>query len=329
LFGLTSFFGLIGVAVAIEAFHGQRGKGSGSSAIARAALFLVVAALAGAVAALVVYGAFHRQYWADGIGQTNLQASGLARPDSAVAIDRVVVTGGVARIEGRGSPDARLIFKVAGEDEESCGFLNNDAFVATVGTHWGRLVISVKDAEGNVLLTQNQTDFGSAKFSDGEIFFHDGEVAQQPDGSYVVAQFVPANGGALPISVSMGKQSPQLVRRSDQMQLFYEQPPVVVETHPVSGAVDVPAGETEVRVRFSKKMTGHSWSWVTAWDNSPPKMAGAPGYLEDERTCVVKVRLEPGKIYGWWLNSDNFKNFTDQGGLAAVPYLLVFQTKQN
>jgi serine/threonine protein kinase/tetratricopeptide (TPR) repeat protein len=105
-----------------------------------------------------------------------------------------------------------------------------------------------------------------------------------------------------------------------------EQPPVVVETFPVSGAQEVKPGETEIRVRFSKKMTNGSWSWSTAWENSTPEFIGQPHYLDDHCTCVVKVRLEPGQTYAWWLNSEQFKNFRDRAGQAAVPYLLTFQT---
>ena len=108
-----------------------------------------------------------------------------------------------------------------------------------------------------------------------------------------------------------------------------EQPPVVVETFPVSGTRDVLPGETEIRVRFSKPMTDGSWSWSTAWENSTPESIGDPHFLADERTCVMKVRLEPGRTYAWWLNSDKFKNFSDQAGQPAVPYLLIFQTKPN
>jgi hypothetical protein len=109
--------------------------------------------------------------------------------------------------------------------------------------------------------------------------------------------------------------------------LFAEQPPVVVETFPVSGARDVPPGEVEIRVRFSKPMTDGSWSWSTAWENSTPDFIGKPRYEADGRTCVVKVKLEPGRSYAWWLNSDKFKNFTDRAGQPAVPYLLIFQTR--
>jgi hypothetical protein len=108
-----------------------------------------------------------------------------------------------------------------------------------------------------------------------------------------------------------------------------EQPPVVVETFPASGAQNVASGETEIRVRFSKAMTDGSWSWSTAWENSTPESIGPPHYLADQRTCVLKVRLEPGQTYAWWLNSEQFKNFTDRAGQPAVPYLLTFHTGSN
>ncbi len=108
-----------------------------------------------------------------------------------------------------------------------------------------------------------------------------------------------------------------------------EQPPVVVETQPVSGVRDVDPGVAEIRVRFSKEMADGSWSWSTAWENSTPESIGEPRYESDHRTCVLKVKLEPGRTYAWWLNSNKFKNFTDLAGRPAVPYLLIFQTKPN
>jgi hypothetical protein len=104
-------------------------------------------------------------------------------------------------------------------------------------------------------------------------------------------------------------------------------PPVVVKTVPESGAKEVNPGEMEIRVTFSKKMSGGSWSWATAWDNSGPASLGRPHYEADQKTCVMKVRLEPNKTYGYWLNSPDFQNFRDAQGHPAVPYLLVFETK--
>jgi serine/threonine protein kinase/tetratricopeptide (TPR) repeat protein len=125
------------------------------------------------------------------------------------------------------------------------------------------------------------------------------------------------------------KQKPASASDNDANPVLAEQPPVVVETSPVSGAQDVVPGETEIRVRFSRPMSDGSWSWSTAWEDSAPEFVGTPHYLDDHRTCVVKVRLEAGKAYGWWLNSEKFKNFRDQAGQPAVPYLFTFQTKTN
>jgi RNA polymerase sigma-70 factor (ECF subfamily) len=41
----------------------------------------------------------------------------------------------------------------------------------------------------------------------------------------------------------------------------------------------------------------------------------------------LPVKLEPGKTYVIWLNSQKFGNFKDTDGKSAVPYLLVFETK--
>ena len=106
-------------------------------------------------------------------------------------------------------------------------------------------------------------------------------------------------------------------------------PPVVVKTVPESGVKDVSPGEFEIKVTFSKEMSDGSWSWSTAWQDSTPKSIGKPKYEADRKTCVMKVKLEPGKTYAYWLNSSNFKNFKDKEGRSAVPYLLIFKTKSS
>jgi tRNA A-37 threonylcarbamoyl transferase component Bud32 len=103
-------------------------------------------------------------------------------------------------------------------------------------------------------------------------------------------------------------------------------PPVVVRTEPTSGARDVAPGPAEIRVRFSKNMMDESWSWSSAWSDSTPEATGPP-YFQNPRTCVLKVKLEPGRTYAYWLNSAAFQNFQDTNGLPAVPYLLIFQTR--
>jgi len=48
--------------------------------------------------------------------------------------------------------------------------------------------------------------------------------------------------------------------------------------------------------------------------------------LNDKRTCVVPVELEPEKTYVLWFNLDKFDSFRDIDNNPAVPYLLVFRT---
>ena len=105
--------------------------------------------------------------------------------------------------------------------------------------------------------------------------------------------------------------------------------PVVVKTVPEAGSKDVPSGVTEIKVTFSKEMTDQSWSWATAWANSAPEGTDKPKYDALHRTCTLRVKLEPNKTYGWWLNSEKFRGFRDKQGHAAVPYLLVFKTAGN
>lgn len=104
-------------------------------------------------------------------------------------------------------------------------------------------------------------------------------------------------------------------------------PPVVVKTVPEAGSTTVAPGGVEIKVTFSKPMRDQTWSWSSAWQGSEPEVVDKPKYQADGKTCVIKVKLVPGKTYGYWLNSEKFKNFKDTSGRPAVPYLLTFKTK--
>ena len=105
--------------------------------------------------------------------------------------------------------------------------------------------------------------------------------------------------------------------------------PVVVKAVPEAGSKTVAPGTVEIRVTFSKPMADQSWSWSSAWKDSAPESVGKPKYEADHKTCVLTVKLEPKKTYGYWINSQNFHGFRDQQGHPAVPYLLVFKTREN
>jgi RNA polymerase sigma-70 factor (ECF subfamily) len=105
-------------------------------------------------------------------------------------------------------------------------------------------------------------------------------------------------------------------------------PPVVVQTVPTAGTSTADSTLAEIKVTFSKEMRDGTWSWSMLSKESFPKLDGKPKYLADKRTCILPVKLEAGKTYAIWVNSDKFRNFKDTEGRSAVPYLLVFKTKK-
>jgi len=105
-------------------------------------------------------------------------------------------------------------------------------------------------------------------------------------------------------------------------------PPSVVRTVPQAGDAAVDAAVTrQITATFSKDMKDGSWSWSGLSKETTPEIVGTPKYLDDRRTCVVDVKLEPKKTYVFWLNSQKFGGFKDSQGNSAIPYLLVFQTR--
>ena len=108
-------------------------------------------------------------------------------------------------------------------------------------------------------------------------------------------------------------------------------PPVVVETVPPAGDTGVDPAITEIRVTFSEDMmTEDMWPWVIHTEDTFPEIAGEVRYLADQRTCVAPVKLYPGRTYAIWFNSPNYVHnaFRDRDNNPAVPYLLVFETRE-
>ena len=106
-------------------------------------------------------------------------------------------------------------------------------------------------------------------------------------------------------------------------------PPVVVKTFPQAGDTAVDHSVNKISVTFSKvMMTKDMWSWVMVSKESFPNISGKVKYLKDKKTCVAPVNLEPGKTYAIWFNSEKYNAFRDTDNNPAVPYLLVFQTRQ-
>ncbi len=105
-------------------------------------------------------------------------------------------------------------------------------------------------------------------------------------------------------------------------------PPVVIKTVPESGATGIDPALGEIRATFSKPMQTNSWAWGIWNKENFPKATTPIHFLSDGRTCIFPVKLEPGTVYALWLNSETLDNFRDRQNQAAVPYLLIFETRK-
>ncbi len=74
-------------------------------------------------------------------------------------------------------------------------------------------------------------------------------------------------------------------------------------------------------------MKDKTWSWTEGSAYATPKLEGKIHYEPDKRTCVMPVKLEPGKTYVLGINSERFRGFKDSDGRSALPYLVVFRTR--
>lgn len=105
-------------------------------------------------------------------------------------------------------------------------------------------------------------------------------------------------------------------------------PPSVIRSVPQAGDMAVDPSLTQISVTFSKDMmTRAMWSWCSQTPETFPTCdTSGIHYLEDQRTCVLPVTLQPDKTYVIWVNSQKFDHFKDLSGHSAVPYLIVFRT---
>jgi len=102
-------------------------------------------------------------------------------------------------------------------------------------------------------------------------------------------------------------------------------PPKVVRFDPPNGATAVDPRATELRATFDRPMS-EGWSWVTEGQELFPATTGEAFLTPDRRTAVLPVRLEPGRRYALWLNSEQFRYFRDQAGVELPPVRWTFAT---
>lgn len=103
--------------------------------------------------------------------------------------------------------------------------------------------------------------------------------------------------------------------------------PSVVKTVPECGDLEVDPDLKEITVTFSKDMmTERMWSVCQISSEHYPKKRNDL-YYKNDRTFIFPVRLEPGKTYVMWFNRGQYNAFRDTDNHPAVPYQLVFKTK--
>lgn len=102
--------------------------------------------------------------------------------------------------------------------------------------------------------------------------------------------------------------------------------PTVVSTFPPMGST-IPAGVDELSVTYDRPMA-QGWSFATGGEKSFPEITGTPMLSPDRRTISVAVHLRPNSSYVVWLNTERYKNFKDEQGVAAEPYRLTFSTSE-
>jgi hypothetical protein len=100
-------------------------------------------------------------------------------------------------------------------------------------------------------------------------------------------------------------------------------PPKVAKAVPDNGAVNVDPNLKEIRITFDQPM-GKGMSVVGGGDEFP-QVQGQPTWLNN-RTIVVRVKLQPNHDYWLSINNERFKNFTNRSGESAVPYPIKFRT---
>ena len=106
-------------------------------------------------------------------------------------------------------------------------------------------------------------------------------------------------------------------------------PPSVIKTVPQAGDTNVDPSLKEISVTFSKDMmTNNQWSFLHYTRETFPQIYKNNIRYLDKRTCVLPVKLKPGKTYVIRINSQKYNYFKDKNGNSAVPYLLVFETRK-
>ena len=103
-------------------------------------------------------------------------------------------------------------------------------------------------------------------------------------------------------------------------------PTIVVDTFPKQGKTVDAATVKELRVTFSNDMnTSGCWAFCSDGKNFFPGSNGKP-YWKNKRTCIMPIKLIPGRTYSVTFNVGRFIGFYDIKKRPTVSYKLIFKT---
>jgi RNA polymerase sigma-70 factor (ECF subfamily) len=101
--------------------------------------------------------------------------------------------------------------------------------------------------------------------------------------------------------------------------------PIVIESFPKTYSNDVDPETDQMSVTFDQDMFQHGWSWCST-GAFPESGEGETRYI-DPRTCVLPVKLEPGRAYSVFINLKQYQSFRNVDEIPAREFVLVFATK--
>ena len=153
-------------------------------------------------------------------------------------IDRVLIEGHQATIEGEASTDSQITFAIRG-GYESCGFRKNGRFTATVqAAMWrGGLDIVVVDTGGNRLLTAHVDGLGVAQFPKDRIVFGNTPLKPEADGTVRIAEVQCPSGERLPLTVGLSPRPQPLPKARNEAS----------SSHSSRTPLDIPRSKAESR----------------------------------------------------------------------------------
>lgn len=102
--------------------------------------------------------------------------------------------------------------------------------------------------------------------------------------------------------------------------------PAVIDSFPLTYSNDVEPDIKEISVTFDQDMHQYGWAWCTTGQQTYPETTGKPRYI-DSRTCVLPVKVAPGRPYLVLINLSPYHGFKNAEFIPAREYAIVFATK--